>query len=158
MKKVLIIGAGPAGLTAGYELMKHTGQYDVTILEEASQVGGISKTVEYNGHRMDMGGHAFRTDNEAVDNWWKEIMQLQGAPALDDAKCGRIVPLKEGGPDPEKEDEVRLVRNRVAHVLYQDKFFDYPIRMSVNTLRNMGIGTSIKAGFDFVGIPAGPHA
>ncbi len=151
MKKVLIIGAGPAGITAGYELMKRTGQYDVTILEEASQVGGISKTVRHKGFRMDLGGHCFRTQNEVISDWWKDILPQQGAPALDEVKCQRMATLQEGGPDPEQEDDVLLVRNRVAHVLYQDKFFDYPIRMNVNTLRNMGIGSSIKAGIDFVG-------
>ena len=55
-KKVVIIGAGPAGLTAGYELLKRSKEYDVTIIEEDSLVGGISKTVYYKGNRMDMGG------------------------------------------------------------------------------------------------------
>ncbi|MBR4965496.1 MAG: NAD(P)-binding protein, partial [Lachnospiraceae bacterium] len=82
MKKVLIIGAGPAGITAGYELMKRTGQYDVTILEESSQVGGISKTVRHKGFRMDLGGHCFRTENEVILNWWKEILPQQGAGAF----------------------------------------------------------------------------
>ena len=100
---------------------------------------------------MDLGGHCFRTQNEVISDWWKDILPQQGAPALDEVKCQRMATLQEGGPDPEKEDDVLLVRNRVAHVLYQDKFFDYPIRMNVNTLRNMGIGSSIKAGFDFVG-------
>ena len=55
MKKVVIIGAGPAGLTAAYELLKHKDKYDVTILEESKDIGGISKTVKYNGNRMDIG-------------------------------------------------------------------------------------------------------
>ena len=59
MKKVIIIGAGPAGLTAGYELLKDNEEYEVVILEEDKQVGGISKTVRYNGNRMDIGGHRF---------------------------------------------------------------------------------------------------
>ncbi|MBQ8012081.1 MAG: NAD(P)-binding protein, partial [Oscillospiraceae bacterium] len=60
MKKVIIIGAGPAGLTAGYELLKKAPQeYDVTIYEETDAIGGISKTVRHNGNRMDIGGHRF---------------------------------------------------------------------------------------------------
>lgn len=58
MKKVLIIGAGPAGLTAAYELLK-TGEYDVTVLERSQDIGGISKTVRYRDNRMDIGGHRF---------------------------------------------------------------------------------------------------
>ena len=60
MKKVIIIGAGPAGLTAAYELLKdNKGEYEVTVLEETNAIGGISKTVNYKGNRMDMGGHRF---------------------------------------------------------------------------------------------------
>ena len=59
MKNVIIIGAGPAGLTAGYELLKKNKGYKVTILEESSDIGGISRTVKYNGNRMDIGGHRF---------------------------------------------------------------------------------------------------
>ena len=56
MKKVIIIGAGPAGLTAGYELLKKEG-YEVVILEKTDRIGGISQTVKYKGNRMDIGGH-----------------------------------------------------------------------------------------------------
>ena len=60
MKKIIIIGAGPAGLTAAYELLRdNNGEYDVTVLEETDAIGGISKTVNYKGNRMDMGGHRF---------------------------------------------------------------------------------------------------
>ena len=55
MKKVVIIGAGPAGLTAAYELLKDNREYEVVILEETENIGGISKTVKYNGNRMDIG-------------------------------------------------------------------------------------------------------
>lgn len=58
-QKVIIIGAGPAGLTAGYELLKKDSNYDVTILEESNDIGGISKTINYHGNRMDIGGHRF---------------------------------------------------------------------------------------------------
>ena len=58
MKKVIIIGAGPAGHTAANELLKN-GDYKVKILEETDDIGGISKTVKYNRNRMDIGGHRF---------------------------------------------------------------------------------------------------
>jgi len=60
MKKVVIIGAGPAGLTAAYEILKdNNSEYEITVLEADKQVGGISKTIKYNGNRMDIGGHRF---------------------------------------------------------------------------------------------------
>lgn len=64
MKKVIIIGAGPAGLTAAIELLKNGGDYDVTILEGSQAMGGISQTVRYNGNRMDIGGHRFFSKNQ----------------------------------------------------------------------------------------------
>jgi protoporphyrinogen oxidase len=79
MKKVVIIGAGPAGLTAGYELLKNNGKenYKVVILEESQDIGGISKTVKYHGNRMDIGGHRFFSKDERVMNFWKELMPVQ---------------------------------------------------------------------------------
>lgn len=59
MKNVVIIGAGPAGLTAAVELLKDKDEYNVTILEGSDVIGGISQTVRYNGNRMDIGGHRF---------------------------------------------------------------------------------------------------
>ena len=79
MKKVIIIGAGPAGLTAGYELLKeNNGEYEVIILEADNRIGGISKTVNVDGNRMDLGGHRFFSKDEEVMNFWKELMPLQG--------------------------------------------------------------------------------
>ena len=78
MRKVVIIGAGPAGLTAGYELLKEkNNEYEVVILEETDDIGGISKTVKYNGNRMDIGGHRFFSKDERVMNFWSELMPVQ---------------------------------------------------------------------------------
>ncbi len=86
-QKVIIIGAGPAGLTAGYELLKNNSdKYDVVILEETSEIGGISKTVKYNGNRMDIGGHRFFSKDNSVMNFWEELMPLQGENSFDDEK------------------------------------------------------------------------
>lgn len=148
MKKVLIIGAGPAGLTAGYELAKQG--YEVTLLEECGQVGGISKTVRYQGNRMDLGGHRFFSKDQRVMKWWTDMMPLQGAPAYDDKVLHRSVPLAQGGPDPEKEDRVMLTRNRVSRIYFDKKFFDYPISLKWDTIKTMGFGTTMQVGFSFL--------
>lgn len=86
-KKVIIIGAGPAGLTAGYELLKDKNtKYEVTILEETNEIGGISRTVRYNGNRMDIGGHRFFSKDKEVMDFWENLMPLQGQPSYDDKK------------------------------------------------------------------------
>ena len=150
MKKVIIIGAGPAGLTAGYELLKNKDEYDVTILEESQDIGGISKTVKYNGNRMDIGGHRFFSKDSRVMDFWKELMPIQGENSFDDEKLGREKPLEKGGPNPEKEDTVMLLRTRVSRIYYLKKFFDYPISLKLQTFTNMGLIRTIKAGFSYL--------
>lgn len=150
-KKVVIIGAGPAGITAGYELIKQTnGEYEVIILEESSEIGGISRTVRHNGNRMDIGGHRFFSKDDTVMEWWKNLMPIQGKSSFDDKLLKRRKKLKKGGPDPEKEDRVMLVRNRVSRIFYKKKFFDYPISMKWQTIKNMGFFTTFKAGFSYL--------
>lgn len=150
MQKVIIIGAGPAGLTAGIELLKQSKDYEVVILEETQEIGGISRTVRHNGNRMDIGGHRFFSKDEEVMRWWDELMPRQGKPSYDDKVLGRDVPLKKGGPDPEKEDMVMLTRNRVSRIYYKKKFFDYPVKMNVQTIKNMGFVTTMAAGFSYL--------
>ncbi len=84
MKKVIIIGAGPAGLTAADRLLDKKGEFEVVILEESNSIGGISKTVNYNGNRMDIGGHRFFSKNQEVMDYWKELISVQGKNSFDD--------------------------------------------------------------------------
>ena len=150
-KKVLIIGAGPAGLAAGYKLLKEAGtDYEVIILEAGNEIGGISKTVDYKGNLMDTGPHRFFTKDPSVLAFWHEIMPLQGKPSFDDKLLGIEKNLAVDGPDPEKEDRVMLLRNRITRIFYNGKFFDYPISLKFNTLKNMGFTNTIIAGFSYL--------
>ncbi len=150
-KNVVIIGAGPAGLTAAYKLLQANKDIDVHILEESGVVGGISRTVFHNGNRMDIGGHRFFSKDPRVNALWEEWMPHQGKPSFDDLKLGRNVVLKADGPDPEKTDRVMLSRNRVSRIYYKRHFFDYPVKMNFNTIRNMGIFTTVEAGLSYLG-------
>lgn len=147
MKKVVIIGAGPAGLTAGYELISKSNDYEVEILEESSQVGGISRTVNYKGNLMDLGGHRFVSNCSEVTKWWDSFMPMQGAPAYDDLILNRDVKLKKDGPNPETDDVVRLSRASVSHIYFNKRYFDYPMKMNSETFKYMGLGSSAKANF-----------
>ena len=150
MKKAVIIGAGPAGITAAYELLKQSKEYEVLILEESQEIGGISRTVRYNRNRMDIGGHRFFSKDDRVTKWWDDIMPLQGQPSYDDKVLGRTVPLAEGGPDPEKEDRVMLTRNRVSRIYYKKKFFDYPVKLNAKLFKNMGLADTVVAGCSYL--------
>ena len=150
MKKAVIIGAGPAGVTAAYELLKQSKEYEVLVLEESEEIGGISRTVRYHGNRMDIGGHRFFSKDERVTDWWDKLMPRQGQPSFDDKVLGRTVPLEKNGPDPEKEDRVMLTRNRVSRIYYHKRFFDYPIKLNIKLFRDMGLGTAIVAGFSYL--------
>ena len=146
--KVIIIGAGPSGLTAGLELIKKG--YQVTILEATDAIGGISQTIHHHDQRIDIGGHRFFSKDERVMQWWNEILPYQGAPSKDDKILGREARIVPGGPDPEKSDEVFLIRHRVSRIYYKGKFFDYPVSFSLQTFLNMGFGTSFAAGCSYL--------
>lgn len=150
-KTAIIIGAGPAGLTAAYELLTKSEEVKPIILELEQFVGGISRTATYKGNRMDIGGHRFFSKDDRVTNLWTKMLPMQGSPAKDDKLLGREKPLEEGGPDPETCDEVMLVRDRVSRIIFKRKFFDYPISMKPQTFINMGLFSTMKAGFGYIG-------
>ena len=149
MKTALIIGAGPAGLTAAHRLLAETDIKPI-VLEESEDIGGISKTLNHNGNRIDMGGHRFFSKIKEVNDFWNTMLPLQGAPSKDDAMPDRKITLNPGGPDPEKEDKVMLVRKRVSRIFYLRKFFDYPITLKFQTLANLGFFRSVYAGIGYV--------
>ena len=150
MKKALIIGAGPAGLTAAYELLTKDRDMEVVVFEESEKMGGISRTVDYKGNRMDMGGHRFFSKVPEVNEWWEKMLPQQGAPTYDDIILKRPMQMHEGGPDPEKTDRVMLRRNRVSRIFFDRKFYDYPISLKIETFKNMGLGTTMVAGFSYI--------
>ena len=147
----LIIGAGPAGLTAAYELLKSGSDILPVIVEESDIIGGISRTVEYHGNRIDIGGHRFFSKNHEVNALWQELMPLQGSPSIDDILLNNDEKkLAKDGPDPQTEDEVMLLRRRVSRIYFLKKFFDYPISLTGETLKNMGFVRTMKAGFGYL--------
>ena len=151
-QSVVIIGGGPAGLTAAWELIKDGGadKYDVTVLEGTREFGGISRTVKHNGNRMDIGGHRFFSKDERIMDWWKNTLPLQGAPSYDDKKLNREHDMEPGGPDPEVEDKVMLKRHRVSRIYWNKHFLDYPISLSAGTLKAMGFKLTMVAGFSYL--------
>jgi protoporphyrinogen oxidase len=161
-KIAIIVGAGPAGLTAAYELLNKSDIKPI-ILEKTDDIGGISKTVVYKGNRIDIGGHRFFSKSDIVMNWWKNIMPIQGAASLDDIIREQKLHQKQNpdklskdGPDPEKTDLVMLIRSRLSRIFFLRKFFDYPVTLNVQTLQNLGLIRIIKIGFSYLRIKIFP--
>lgn len=152
----IIIGAGPAGLTAAYELLEKTNIKPI-VFEATNDIGGISKTVRYKGNRIDIGGHRFFSKSDRIMDWWDKILPIQGSPAKDEKQLqikyqGKIrsVDLNPNGPDPEQEDNVMLIRSRLSRIYYLHSFFDYPITLNAQTIKNLGLWRMAKGGVSYM--------
>lgn len=137
----IIIGAGPGGLTAAYELLART-QIKPIILEKTNEIGGISRTVNYKGNRIDIGGHRFFSKSKRVMDWWQMFLPLETEQAN-----------QHGSP---KSEKVMLIRNRRSRIFFLRNFFEYPIRLSIDTLRKLGIYRIIRIGITYFAIRIAP--
>ena len=153
-KIAIIIGAGPAGLTAAYELVQKTNIKPV-IFEASSDIGGISKTVNYKGNRIDIGGHRFFSKSDRVMEWWNNILPIQKTPkgiSFNLKYQGKSKSLKSNpkGVDPDKTDEVMLIRSRLSRIYYLGKFFNYPVTLEASTIKNLGPWRLAKMGISYI--------
>ena len=150
MKTAIVIGAGPAGLTAAWEIRRKSREWNVVVLEESPFIGGISRTAVCGDCRIDIGGHRFFSKSKEVNDLWAELMPIQGSPSRDDILLGRPCNVEKGGPDPEKEENVMLRRRRVSRIYYLRHFFDYPISIKPATFMAMGLVRTWKAGLSYL--------
>ena len=156
----IIAGAGPAGLTAAWELLARTDIVPI-VIETTDATGGIAQTYTYKGNRIDLGGHRFFSKSERVMNWWFSIIPRQGAPAMDDAThkhdveyatdviVRALVPGPDGraqvretrraAPDPAKEDAVMLQRPRLSRIYWRENFFPYPLGITLMVAWRLGL-------------------
>ena len=149
--RAIIIGAGPAGLTAAYELLERT-SIQPLVLEMSGIMGGISRTVSYRGNRLDIGGHRFFSKSDRVMDWWLRILPLEHL--LDDSVQisyqNNHRRLASGpGRDPEVNDGVMLVRNRLSRIYFMRRFFQYPITLSAETIKNLGPRKVMRIGLSY---------
>ena len=130
-KRAVIVGGGPAGLTAAWEFLNRTALVPL-VFEKTDQVGGISKTVRYKGNGIDIGGHRFFSKSDRVMKWWLSFM-----------------PIETEETDPETTDRVMLLRQRKSRIYYRRSFFDYPVSPSWSTFRNLGLGSTFKIALSY---------
>jgi protoporphyrinogen oxidase len=152
-RKAVIIGAGPAGLTAAYELLGRT-DIQPLVLEKSEYMGGIARTVTYRGNRIDIGGHRFFSKSDRVMKWWLDILPLQSTGnqsfAITYQNSSRSVKAPAEERDPARVDRVMLVRGRKSRILYLRKFFDYPLSLSPRTLGNLGLWRTARISLSYL--------
>jgi protoporphyrinogen oxidase len=146
-KRALIIGAGPAGLTAALELLRRTGIVPL-VLEKSRDIGGLSRTVNHNGYRMDIGGHRFFSKSDRVMNWWLDILPVETTAEAQQFityhNQTRALNTTRARAAPSGADRVMLIRNRKSRIYFLRKFFEYPVTLSAQTLKNLGAIRTFK--------------
>lgn len=162
-QRAIIIGAGPAGLTAALEFCRRS-QIKPIVLEASQRIGGISCTIRHNGNRIDIGGHRFFSKSDRVMDWWTGLMPIEGShsgepfsiryqnqertlgspvESLHDTQSDTRV----AGSDP---DLVMLVRPRKSRIFFLRSFFDYPLSLSGATLGRLGALRTLRIGFSYI--------
>ena len=151
-QNIVIIGGGPAGLTAALELQA-TGIRDITVIEADQQVGGISRTVEHHGNRIDIGGHRFFSKSDWVMDWWRGMMPV-AAPANPDA--ARKLQYQGATADApaatasETDEDVMLLRSRLSRIYFNKQFFDYPLKLNLDSMLKLGPWKVFNFGISYV--------
>ncbi|MGA8162688.1 MAG: FAD-dependent oxidoreductase, partial [Acidobacteriaceae bacterium] len=157
-KTAVIIGAGPAGLTAALELLRRSGIRPI-VLEATDSIGGISRTIRHHGNRMDIGGHRFFSKSDRVMNWWTELMPVASDDSDADTHAiayqGKTRTVSTGTA--RASDLVMLVRPRRSRIYFLRSFFDYPLALNGATIRQLGFRRMAKIGVSYLRAHLFPH-
>lgn len=151
-KIAIIIGGGPAGLTAAYEFLEKTDIQPI-VIEMGSFWGGISRTEEQNGNRIDIGGHRFFSKSDEVMQWWQNILPIYSENKelnITYRNQDKKIDISKNKAVSETSDKVLLVRKRKSRIYFNKNFYDYPISLNFKTLYNLGILNSILIGFSYI--------
>ena len=157
-RTAVIIGAGPAGLTAAFEFLKRSDIRPV-VFEATDMVGGIARTVNHRGNRIDIGGHRFFSKSARVTRWWLSLFPLQRIQVSEIESAGKILGDAahspeasdlDAGPDPTTTDRVMLFRSRMSRILYRRQFFKYPLSLEFATFKKMGFVNTARIGVSYI--------
>ncbi len=147
------LAPAPPGLTAALEFLRRSDVHPI-VIEASHEIGGISRTIRHNGNRIDIGGHRFFSKSDRVMNWWMELMPPEASAdtqhALRHQNKQRTLKVNSQGLSPETTDLVMLVRPRKSRIYFLRRFFDYPIKLTADTLRKLGLVRTVKIGFSYL--------
>jgi len=161
-RTAIIIGAGPAGLTAALELLRRSGKTPEgapairpIVLEADDSIGGISRTVRYKGNRMVIGGHRFFSKSDRVMQWWLDLLPIAdegaGHAVISYQNRHRSLRALHLHTQPEADPElVMLVRPRRSRIYFLRRFFDYPITLTGDTLSKLGLARTAQVGISYI--------
>lgn len=144
----LIIGAGPAGLTAAWELLE-AGRPPPLVIEMDHQVGGISKTIDHHGNRMDLGGHRFFSKSEWVMDWWLRMLPLVSSEPTTLTYQQQHTGLAAQSTPSDQPGSGFLVRPRQSRIYFRGRFFDYPVRLNAQLIQNLGFLSVLQMGASY---------
>jgi len=127
-------------LTAALELIRRTDVRPV-VIEASDVVGGISRTVNHNGYRMDIGGHRFFSKSDWVMDWWQQILPLEAGAdpnaVISYRNRQRQLPAS-AAPAAAGHEKVMLLRRRLSRIYFLRQFFDYPLKLDLATIAKLG--------------------
>ena len=153
MEVAIIMGAGPAGLTAAYELLINTDIKPI-IIETDADVGGLSKTINYKGNLIDIGGHRFFSKSKKIIDWWLKFLPLEQTNDSTDIKISyqnKSADFKIVNSDSINTTKgLMMIRPRKSRIFYQQHFFDYPLQLNKKTFKNLGLKKIFKIGVSYI--------
>lgn len=146
----VIIGGGPAGLTAAYEFLQHTNVQPI-VVELSNYWGGISRTIDYKGNKIDIGGHRFFSKSDVVMNWWNVILPIYSEEtevkiAYHNQSRNIEIPANQNLDS----DNVMLVRKRKSRIYFKKQFFDYPVSLTPSTVAKIGYLDTVLIGISYM--------
>lgn len=149
-KKVLILGAGPSGLMAAYKLLKENKNYDVTILEKQFQIGGLCKTEQFQNIKLDYGVHFYRMSQyQEINDIIYHLIPIEDCYSkyLTQSQKQKYV---KNGKNADQENNIMLINKSSSNIYFDNKFYEYPIRINFETIKKIGFINAIIIVFSYL--------
>ena len=149
-KKVVILGAGPSGLAAAYKLLKESKEYDVTILEKSKEIGGLCKTIDFNKNKIDYGVHFYRiSEYEEINKLIYNLIPIEDMESIQLTEDERKKYVRYN-KNQNNEDNIMLINKVYSNIYFNNKYYDYPIKINIDTIKKMGFINLIGIGFSYL--------